>query len=650
MRWVLWLFLFLSLGVSPARAGHDVRTMIIGVPPNSAPLSYLNDEGTALQGLAVELCMDIGHELEMDVAFRRTNARKLEQMLARGEIDAIAALLPSDHLHNDFSDLLVTPLALNRAILVYGLDKQFTSEEDLRNHKVLFIRGDSYKNRLEELGSIPVQADSITNALNALQAGKADAYVTSSIEMAYNVIQKKNFQNVRMVGGSLERIPMVLMVGKRSGLLERMTGALVRLEASGEVEKLRGKWLGRLLSPKSLWEEYRHVIVMGIAVLAALGLLTAVWIRTLRSQVRRVSHKLMQSELKYRRFIEESPDIILLFDEHGTIQLANPAARHTLKMEAHASGSAVLMDALCSETQGCLESFLSLIPPKGSLRREITLFAGTDQEQTLEAVIFSAGIDLPAVSTCLIGRDMTERRRIDRRMMEMDRMAILGKLAAGVAHEINNPVGIIMSNAQLALEDCDEGTPMRSMLRAIIRNGERAIATTRRLLNIALPNAVEFEPQDLTGIILDSLFFLRPRLKNTAVDAGMLPGGLFVLGNRIMLEQLFLNLFINALDSMDATDCAQRALVVEGRCMGGKIVLDVADTGNGIDAGDMGQIFDPFFSTKGTGGFGLGLYISRHIMELHKGEISAESEPGSGAVLSLQFPAMQPTASAHGQP
>ncbi len=614
--------------------------MVIGVPPNSAPLSYLNDAGTALQGLAVELCMDIGQELGMDVVFRRTNARKLEQMLERGEIDAIAALLPSDHLHNDFSDLLVTPLALNRAILVYGLDKQFTSEEDLRGHKVLFIRGDSYRKRLEDLGSIPVQADSITNALNALKAGKADAYVTSSIEMAYDVIQKKNYQDVRMVGGSLERIPMVLMVGRQSGLLERMTGALVRLETNGEVEKLRGKWLGRLLSPRSLWETYRRTIIIGVTILVVLVFLVVVWIGTLRRQVRKVSGKLTRSEMQYRRFIEETPDIILLFDETGAIRLANPAARRALRMEEDESVSAVLMEALCRETGGSLEELLELIPPKGSMRRELTLFAGTPQEQVLEAVIFSAGIeDPPAVSTCLIGRDITERLRITRQMMEMDRMAILGKLAAGVAHEINNPLGIIMSNAELAIDDCEKHTPMHGMLRAIIRNGERAKETTRRLLNIALPNAVEFERQDISSVVHEALFFLKPRLKKTAVDTGLLPDGLFVQGNRVMLEQLILNLLINALDSMEAMGCAKMALCLDARCLDGRIVLDVADTGGGVSAENKGKIFEPFFSTKGTHGFGLGLYVSRHIMDLHGGSVSVESMPDSGAVFTLCFPA-----------
>ena len=639
----LFVLLFLSLfcmSLSPAsKAASAVvpdreNTLIIGVPPHSAPLSFLNEDRTGVLGLAVDLSVKMAEALGKNIVFVQSNARKLEQKLQRGEIDAMVGLLPVN-LKNDFSDVLVTPLALNRAILVAGPEHQFSMESDLAGRKVILQRGDTYIPKMLSMGCTVVQADSMTNALNRLVDGQADAYIASSVEMAFHIVQSKKYKDIRVMGGSLERIPMVMMVGRRSGLLERMTSALVRLEENGEVEKLRALWLGRSLYVPSLWELYHYHILCAVALLACVFLATVTWIYALKRQVRKVSRRLIRSERKYRELIEESPDIILLLDENGRITLSNRAARSVLHI-AESGYSSLLMDALCSGTNGCLERFVQLIPRNGALRREIVLGQGTEEELVLEVSLFMADLESSPYAICLIGRDMTERRRLDKQVMEMERLAVLGKLAAGVAHEINNPIGIIMANAEIALEDCPEESPMRPMLNAIHRNGERAVNTTRRLLNIALPNSVQYERQNLARIAREALFFLKPRLRSVRVDESFLPEDLPMKGNRILLEQLVLNLLINALDSMEATE--QRALVLEGRCVGGRVELALTDCGSGISEENRKKIFDPFFSTKGSKGFGLGLYISRHIVEMHEGEIAVFSQVGEGSTMALSFP------------
>ncbi|WP_295641021.1 transporter substrate-binding domain-containing protein [uncultured Mailhella sp.] len=640
-RLSMLLFFFCLLCLPSRAVCSDIPdrrdALVIGVPPHSAPLSFLNEDRTGLLGLAVDLSVKMAEELGKNIVFVQSNARKLEQKLQRGEIDAMVGLLPVN-LKNDFSDVLVTPLALNRAILVAGQEHQFTMESELAGRRVILQRGDAYIPKMLSMGCTVVQADSMTNALNRLVAGQADAYIASSVEMAFYIVQSKKYKDIRVMGGSLERIPMVMMVGRKSGLLERLTSALVHLEENGEVEKLRSRWLGRSLYVPGLWELYRYHILCAVAVLCCIFLASVTWIYALKRQVRKVSRRLIRSERKYRDLIEESPDIILLLDEEGRITLSNRAARKVLRI-AGSGYSALLMEALCSETSGCLERFVQLIPRDGALRREITLASGTEQELVLEVNLFMADPESSPYAICLIGRDMTERRKLDRQVMEMERLAVLGKLAAGVAHEINNPIGIVMANAEIALEDCPEDSPIRPMLKAIHRNGERAVNTTRRLLNIALPSSVQYERQNLARIVREALFFLRPRLRTVKVDESLMPDDLPVRGNRVLLEQLVLNMLINALDSMEGAEEGRRFLLLEGRCADGRVTLAITDSGSGISEENRKKIFEPFFSTKGSKGFGLGLYISRHIMELHEGEIFVESELGEGSTLSLIFPA-----------
>lgn len=192
-------------GASSAVADRG-RSLVIGVPPHSAPLSFLNEDRDGLLGLAVDLSVKMAEELGQEIVFVQSNARKLEQKLQRGEIDAMVGLLPVN-LKNDFSDVLVTPLALNRAILVAGPEHQFTMESDLAGRRVILQRGDTYIPKMLAMGCTIVQADSITNALNRLVAGQADAYIASSVEMAFHIVQSKKYKDIRVMGAHWSASP-----------------------------------------------------------------------------------------------------------------------------------------------------------------------------------------------------------------------------------------------------------------------------------------------------------------------------------------------------------------------------------------------------------------------------------------------------------
>lgn len=118
---------------------------------------------------------------------------------------------------------------------------------------------------------------------------------------------------------------------------------------------------------------------------------------------------------------------------------------------------------------------------------------------------------------CCIGRDITERRQLEKELIEMERLAVIGKMAAGIAHEINNPLGIILANTDVAKEESSDPM-MRHLLETIQRNVERAAATTKRLLNIAMPQTICLTPQNAADIVRDALSFLRPQMKEVQAN------------------------------------------------------------------------------------------------------------------------------------
>jgi len=222
---------------------------------------------------------------------------------------------------------------------------------------------------------------------------------------------------------------------------------------------------------------------------------------------------------------------------------------------------------------------------------------------------------------------------------QSDRLASLGKLAAGVAHEINNPLGGILSLTALTLEDMKEDDPNRENLLEVIRQTERCRDIVARLLDFARQSVSHKELVDLNRVLEEtlglltrqSLFFNIQVVKN--LDPDLPP----VKADRTQIQQVFMNILINAAQAMQE----RGTITVASRATAdGAVEVSISDTGCGIPPDRIGRIFDPFYTTKqDSRGTGLGLSIAYGIVTSHRGSISVESEVGKGSTFRVTLPA-----------
>jgi hypothetical protein len=222
-------------------------------------------------------------------------------------------------------------------------------------------------------------------------------------------------------------------------------------------------------------------------------------------------------------------------------------------------------------------------------------------------------------------------------LKENDRLAALGALAAGVAHEVNTPITGISSYAQMLLAETPVDDPRYAILRKVERQTFRAARIVNNLLGFARKRSDERSPLDLVPVIEESLDLLAERRSSRGVALELrLPGEpLSVLGNDGELQQVFTNLALNAIDAMSGGG----TLTVEARVQDGLACVWVQDTGPGIAPEAIERIFEPFYSTKGSeGGTGLGLSISHDIVRRHGGDLHVASEPGRGTRFRIELP------------
>jgi len=235
--------------------------------------------------------------------------------------------------------------------------------------------------------------------------------------------------------------------------------------------------------------------------------------------------------------------------------------------------------------------------------------------------------------------DVTQRVEMEAQMLQQERLASLGLLAAGVAHEINTPLTGISSYTQLMLDE--DGVPRRELLEKIEQQTERATGITRSLLNLARPEETAFEALDLNEAVNDVVQLFEPQIRRGPVELSLELNErpLRVRGSKGKLQQVLLNLLMNARDAVGESG----KIRVCTRFQEGLALLQVIDDGVGIPEDDLPRIFDPFFTTKRRGrGTGLGLSISFGIVEEHGGRLQAQSRPGEMTQFCVELPLDEP--------
>jgi signal transduction histidine kinase len=226
-------------------------------------------------------------------------------------------------------------------------------------------------------------------------------------------------------------------------------------------------------------------------------------------------------------------------------------------------------------------------------------------------------------------------------LVQSRKIAAVGTLTAGIAHELNNPINNIVLTAEVLKEDFRELSQeeTQGLIQDILGQAERAAEIVKGLLDFSRSEHPELEPLDIAGIIQDTLKLVRNQLSLSGIQAELdLPQDLpRVQGNRKSLQQVFLNLFINAIQAMlEGGSLTVRAYSTPD---GQWLKVQVMDTGMGIAAEHLPHIFDPFYTTKQVGrGTGLGLSVTYGIVEKHGGHIEVESEKGKGSTFSVVLP------------
>ena len=370
----------------------------------------------------------------------------------------------------------------------------------------------------------------------------------------------------------------------------------------------------------------------------------------------------MDTQTQLRALIARNPDGIVIIDQAGAIQFSNPAGYSLLQ----------------SDPARLLGEQLAILPG-GTGPREAQLQVPGAEPRSLE--FDSSPIHWKGAPASMVTiRDITERKRtmeMERRLMHADRLSTIGKLAAGIAHEVNNPVTYVLTNLHFLRDRVNRllGLPATLMsrlenrnenehptdivgdaldelrivdvlheMRGMVEEGRFGLERVRDITH-GLNNFAKMDREAMDWVDINQAVEAASRLADNEIrhraalvlDLEKIPP---VVGDKGRLSQAVLNLLVNAAHAIEAGSAGANTITVRTRLVDQEVILEVVDTGCGIEADDLPRIFDPFYTTKESdSGSGLGLALSAATIRKHGGELTVKSTSGAGSCFRISLPA-----------
>jgi PAS domain S-box-containing protein len=368
------------------------------------------------------------------------------------------------------------------------------------------------------------------------------------------------------------------------------------------------------------------------------------------TEQQRLNEALRQSEERYREVVESQTELVCRYRGDCVLTFVNEAyCRFFSRSRASLLG----------------RPFLELVPEAAhaGIKEQIALMCRDRQVRSYEHEVLGADgsvrwqqwMDFPILDERgeieefqAVGRDITDRKRAEeanRNLAHAGRLAVAGELTASIAHEINQPLGAILSNADAAEMLLERPEPplgeVRQILADIRRDDLRASDVIQHLRTLLRKHSLEIQRLDLNELITEVLRLAatdgqRRRVQFVRELAPDLPQ---VMGDRVHLQQVLLNLLLNAMDAMAETPIARRRVTLRTRqADDARVEVAVIDCGSGVDPERIQRIFDSFFTTKREG-MGLGLSIARSIIREHHGTLAVVNNPAGGATFAFVLPA-----------
>ena len=647
----LWLVLAGPLGAGTGPTNRPVR---VGITRDFPPYEYLNAKGEP-DGYDVEVLKAAAAVMNLPLEFKAAPWETIYADLVAGRIQVAPGVLYSG-ARAARVDFCAPHLVVHYSIFHRKEATPLEGLPDLRGRRILVERGSQMAEFLvaQGYGSCLVPVESEPEAVRLLASGAQDAAIVPRL-LGLGMIQEFHLRNLRLVGGPVYARDLCFAVAPgQVELKASLETGLAILNRTKHYDAIYGKWFGQLEPAAQVSSRLLRLALGTVAGALVLLLVALLWTAVLNRQVRQRTRQLRQANQAIEEnacllaaIVDTLPLGLFAKDPNNGYRYAlwNTKAEEIFGLSRDQVLGKTDADFWPPEQAACFHEVDLQVISQGTLVDvPVEPIDSRSRGTILLHTIKVAVQDSQGHASLLLGlsEDITqrlrleeERRSLEARLQESQKLDSLGSLAGGVAHDMNNVLGSILGLATAFRNQAEPGSPLARALETITMACVRGGTMVRGLLTFARQQLTEEKELEVNTLIRELMQLLeRTTLARVRLQLELAEDLQPILGDASALTHALMNVCVNAVEAMGDNGL----LRVATRNRGAWVEIEVADTGCGMLPAVLEQALNPFFTTK-SHGTGLGLSIVHSTLKAHRGLLRVESRPGKGTQVVLSLPA-----------
>jgi polar amino acid transport system substrate-binding protein len=609
--------------------------LVYAADRNAPPLRFQDAADNQYKGILIDYVNSLSVEIGANIELYPLVWQDVLTSLEVGDSD-FSDMFSSNERAKKY--LFTEPIYNLRAVLVVD-EKDITTKnlEDLRERKMAIQKGDFASEFLT--ANYPdieqVYVSDLQEALTMLANGDVDATLGDEPVVFHQMDNLELEETVRVVEEPIYENQVVFAVNKdKPELVPILNKGIKALETKSVLEKIQQKWFGistPIVTQVDI-EELKNiafaVIMLTLMVFGGMIL----WNNSLKKQISIRTSELLDSRDELQKVFDGMSEFMLVIDADGKIININSSFLSYIRKEKEKLLGKYYIESI---------PFTKEIKLSDQVEETFELKKKIIQEKDYRNRVFEIKTYPLSVSlveedrVLVLMYDITSNKLSENRILQANKMVAIGELAAGIAHEIRNPLGLIRNQSFILRGICHDEIQLKS-LDYIDKSIKRASKIIENILNFSRISGEGEEKINIYGFLNDVIDLQEKSLENRNIELSIeVPKDISLTTNLESMKHIFINLISNSMDAMNDGG----KLILKSSKIDQGVLIEVSDTGIGIEKEDIERIFNPFYTTKDPGvGTGLGLYIAYNEIEKLNGSIEVESEKGQGTTFKVQIP------------
>lgn len=644
IRYLLLIALLLMIGMgswSYAGSGEEKLILKIAGDNNYPPFEFVDREHEdAYRGFNIDVMRAVGIETGVEIKFLPMTWAEAKKALELGKVDAIQGMTKTEAREQiyDFTD----PFYFNSQVIFVKNDNQYiVSLEDLVGKRVAVQKGDVNDEILKKTKGIllKVYADQET-ALMSLTRGEADAVLGNRTTGIYH-LQKLNLDHsIKIVGETITSNDYAVAVRKGdTKTLTLINEGIRRIKEKGTLKRINTKWFGENVRDQSAWKSLLIIAVIISLTLAALLSLIFLINKRLQNEVKVRTEELETSkrhlemqDAQKLHILNSISNGIVVFDKNGKVVLFNEICRVIIDKD-------IEKNLHWSELDICKLFGLELFE---KALNEKTVFSGNatainSKNETIYLHFTLRPVAYPALTDnelILMVQDITQGKIYQEVLHQNDKLSTLGRMSASIAHELRNPLGAIKQYVDLLPHKIENQKFVDQALLVLQKEVVRLNEIIDGLLDYSKFSQNKKEMISVDTLVRDMYMLMKVDFLKRRVVFKTELGSDQLSADPKQIKQVLINLVVNSLDALPETG---GTIMIKTYLENPSFVIEIVDDGKGIPSEYLEKVFEPYFTTKPSG-FGMGLAISKQMVEENGGKLSIKSAVNQGTTIKLEFP------------